>query len=115
MTTKDVGNRGETIAKEYLEKKGYNFVERNYSWGLGEIDLIMQVEDFLVFVEVKLRKNDDYGRPRDFVTLSKQDKILKTAQNYIEINELYNYQPRFDVVEILTEDNYIEHIENAFP
>lgn len=115
MTTKDIGSRGETLAKEYLEKKGYNFVERNYSWGLGEIDLIMQMEDMLVFVEVKLRKNDDFGRPRDFVTPLKQDRIIKTAQNYIAINELYNYQPRFDVVEIMTENDYIEHIENAFP
>ncbi|WP_300410374.1 YraN family protein [Lagierella sp.] len=115
MITKDIGNIGEDLAKNYLEDKGYILIERNYSWGLGEIDLIMLHDDIIVFVEVKLRKNDLYGRPRDFVTPNKQKKIMITAENYILKNGLENYQPRFDVVEILMDNKYIEHIENAFP
>lgn len=115
MITKDIGNLGESLAKDYLEEKGYKFLERNYSWGLGEIDLIMAYEKMIVFVEVKLRKNDFYGRPRDFVTPNKQIKIINTAENYMKSKGLEDFQPRFDVVEILTDNKYIEHIENAFP
>ncbi|MDO5018527.1 MAG: YraN family protein [Lagierella massiliensis] len=115
MKTRDIGNFGEDIAKAYLEKKGYTLIDRNYSSSFGEIDLIMNKGEVLVFIEVKLRKNSDFGRPRDFVTSSKQKKILKTALTYMSKKQLQELQPRFDVVEILTDNNYIEHIENAFP
>lgn len=110
-----IGKIGEDLALKYLIKKGYIFLERNFNIGLGEIDLIFIDEIYLIFVEVKYRKNIDYGYPRDFVTLTKQKKIIKASEKYIELNNLYDLQPRFDIIEIIGNDNKIEHIINAFP
>lgn len=115
MDTRTLGDRGEAQAKEFLLNKGYLFLDQNFSWASGEIDLIFIDGEFLVFVEVKLRKNKDFGYPRDFVNESKQRKILMTAEYYMEINDLYDLQPRFDVVEIIQNEKTIDHIENAFP
>lgn len=116
MKNTDIGNIGEDIALNYLLNKGYILLCRNYRQFIGEIDLIMQDENQLVFIEVKARKSVKYGYPRDFVTKNKQRKILDTACLYIQENNLENYQPRFDVVEIyLSEEKRVEHIENAFP
>lgn len=112
----NIGELGEDIALNYLLDKGYILLYRNYRQFIGEIDLIMLYEDYLVFIEVKARKNVDFGYPRDFVNKSKQKKILDTANIFILENDYDNYQPRFDVIEIyLSENNRIEHIENAFP
>lgn len=110
------GSLGEQLAEEYLLKKGYTFLDRNYKRFTGEIDLIFTKGDLLVFVEVKARKNADFGYPSDFVTEEKQRKIISAAEIYINENELYDYQPIFDVIEIFLEEPIrIEHIEDAFP
>ncbi len=115
MKSKDIGQVGENIAMQYLMKKGYIFLDKNFRGKYGEIDLIFKDEDFLVFVEVKLRKNTRFGYPRDFVTSNKQRKIIVTSEEYTAINNLYNLQPRFDIVEIIEEEKEIEHLINAFP
>ncbi|QQK07314.1 YraN family protein [Miniphocaeibacter halophilus] len=115
MNSKTIGNKGENLALEFLLNKGYNYIERNFSTRTGEVDLILQDNEYLVFVEVKLRKNTKFGYPRDFVTLNKQNKIISTAESFIQINNLYDFQPRFDIVEIIEDENIIEHIINAFP
>lgn len=115
MKSKDIGKIGEDIALEYLKEKGYIFLDKNFSGKYGEIDLIFKDIDFLVFVEVKLRKNTKFGYPRDFVTISKQKKIIATSEEYMELNNLYDFQPRFDIIEIVAEQKEIEHLINAFP
>lgn len=115
MKSKDIGQIGEEIALEYLKEKGYIFLDKNFSGKFGEIDLIFKDEEYLIFVEVKLRKNITFGYPRDFVTTSKQRKIIATSEEYMELNNLYNFQPRFDIVEIIEEEKKIEHLINAFP
>ena len=114
MDTNIIGAKGEEIALEYLKKKGYTFIEKNYNALVGEIDLIFSEGIYLVFVEVKFRKNTKFGYPRDFVTSAKQQKIIKAAEKYMEEKELYNVQPRFDVVEIIGAEDKIEHLINAF-
>ena len=110
-----IGRMGEDIALNYLLKKGYILLDRNFNIGLGEIDLIFSFDIFLIFVEVKYRKNIDFGYPRDFVTITKQKKIIKASEKYMDLNNLYDLQPRFDIIEIIGNENKIEHIISAFP
>lgn len=115
----DLGTWGESQARCFLEGKGYSFVEGNFHSPYGEIDLIMSDKTYLLFVEVKLRKNAKYGTPAEAVTRSKQEKLRNTALIYLQTHET-GLQPRFDVVEIYapkgTDTNPIpvHHIENAF-
>ncbi len=110
------GELGENIALEFLTKKGYNLIERNYHSRFGEIDIIMKNRKYLIFVEVKLRKNSIYGTPAEFVTQSKQRKLILTAEKWLSDNKT-SLQPRFDVIEIYMHEGSsvkINHIENAF-
>ena len=107
------------MAAEYLRKKGYKILANSYRCRFGEIDLIAQFKDILVFVEVKLRKSDKFAQAREFVSGAKQDRLKKTAAIYLSEfeNEL---QPRFDVIEIYaaqgpaTKKPVINHLEGAF-
>lgn len=110
------GNQGEELAIQLLKNNGYLIRAQNYFKKTGEIDLIAQKEEQIVFVEVKFRNSLDYGYPREAVTRSKQQKILKTALWYIKENQLDNYGFRFDVIEIYFDQGkqVINHLENAF-
>lgn len=118
MDRQEIGNYGETAACEYLSKKGYLIERRNFRLTCGEIDIIaLDTDGCRVFVEVKTRKNSNYGYPSEFVNRSKQEKIRKTALTYCG-GETFM---RFDIVEVyysvvgnkmrITE---INHIEDAF-
>ena len=114
---KKKGKEGEDIANDFLLKKGYKIIGRNYRFGKGEIDIIAQTGELLVFVEVKSRKNDEFGRPEYAITQSKQKQIIRIAKAYLYENEIRNVQCRFDVVAISFEKKNnpnINHIENAF-
>ncbi|NCC67433.1 MAG: YraN family protein [Clostridia bacterium] len=119
MNTKLTGRWGEEAAANYLKKKKYRIVGLNYSCRLGEIDIIAENRDYVVFAEVKLRKSGDFAEAREFVTRSKQQKIIKTASIWLANNETEK-QPRFDVIEVyapegtLSRGLKINHIENAF-
>lgn len=110
------GKLGEDIALEFLTQKGYKLIEKNYHSRFGEIDIIMKNDRYIIFVEVKLRKNNKYGNPAEFVTIKKQQKIIITAEKWLLTNKV-DLQPRFDIIEIyMPYDNKvsINHIENAF-
>ena len=118
MDRRERGRTGEDIASVFLEKKGYEIVSRNFSCRFGEIDIIARNEEFLTFVEVKLRKDAEHGEAREFVTRSKQKKILLAAKYYLAAQE-ETLQPRFDVVEIYLPEGsrgkaYVRLIEDAF-
>ena len=107
-------NRGERQAARYLRFHGHRIVDRNYHEKCGEIDIISFDKDVLVFTEVKQRKTDRFGRPEEFVTATKRDRLRKTAQLYIMRNK-YTGNARFDVIEVLGEKKpEIRHIKNAF-
>ena len=78
-----LGSRYECIAAEYLKKQGVVILEQNYQARQGEIDLIGKDRDYLIFVEVKYRRNADSGVPAEAVTLQKQRHIRMTAQYYL--------------------------------
>lgn len=119
MEKKLIGRFGEQAAAEHLKKKHYKLIGLNYSCRFGEIDVIVENKKYIVFVEVKLRKSDNFAEAREFVTRSKQEKIIKTASLWLSQN-VTALQPRFDVIEIYAPDGAaskslrINHIENAF-
>ena len=109
-----LGARGEDIAEKYLRKKGYHILERNFRCRLGEIDIIALDGRTLVFIEVKTRRNQNYGRPCEAVNLVKIRHILRTAACYTALSRVRYEELRIDVVEILLQGErpYIHHIEN---
>ncbi len=118
MDKKLTGRWGEEKAAEYLRKKKYEIIGMNYSCRFGEIDIIARERGYVVFVEVKLRKNACFAQAREFVTAAKQRRLITTAQLWLA-NNATQAQPRFDVIEIYTGDVSrgnikINHIQNAF-
>lgn len=114
-----LGQWGEKLAAQTLEKKGYHLLTANWRCRYGEIDLIVEDERYLCFVEVKLRKSSTYGSASAFVDWRKQEKLRTSAQLYLSQYPTTR-QPRFDVVEIYvphgmeTREPEIHILENAF-
>ncbi len=114
-----LGRWGEDRAAEFLQKKGYKILGRNYACRMGEVDIIAQKGRFLVFAEVKLRKNADFGAAKEFVTETKQRRVIAAAALWLQTNPSQR-QPRFDVIEVYaplglnTVKPQIHHIEDAF-
>lgn len=118
METGELGRWGETKAANYLRLRGYGIVERNYRCRMGEIDLIARKRGFIVFVEVKLRKDAAFAQAREFVTVAKRRRVMTAAELWLAEHPT-QLQPRFDVIEIYAPRGpagpaRIEHIENAF-
>ncbi|MBJ6752168.1 YraN family protein [Geomonas anaerohicana] len=112
-----VGGTGESIAATYLKGQGFKIVECNFRCTCGEIDIVARDGRTIVFVEVKCRKNDNYGPPQLAVTPFKQRQISKAALVWLSRKKLYDAEARFDVVAIMLHDHDlpdIEHIRNAF-
>ncbi len=102
VSTTDTGNQAEELAKDYLRMQGLRLVERQYRSKVGEIDLIMQDKQTLVFVEVRYRQTDEFGTPEETITLPKQRRLIRTALFYQQTHDFTeNLLSRFDVVSIL--------------
>ncbi len=115
MTEKrKIGDKGEEIISNFLIKKDYRILDRNYRKPYGEIDIIAFKDNIVCFVEVKARKSIKYGYPREAVNFYKQQRVIKASQTYLMENKLNNYIIRFDVAEVFTESRKINYIENAF-
>ncbi len=114
-----VGAWGESLAAAYLQKKKYKILAAGYRCRFGEIDLIVADKKHLVFVEVKLRKNDRFAGAMEFVDFRKQNRLRTTAELYLSQNPTH-LQPRFDVIEIYAPNGVettapeIHHLEDAF-
>lgn len=107
-----VGRKGEEIACNYLEKKGYGVVERNFRTRFGEIDIVCYDKKILVFVEVKTKIGHDFGEPEEMVNRSKVGKVKRMAEVYLQDNNL-DVACRIDVVAIvLFPDGKIESIKH---
>ena len=113
------GAWGEAVAAEYLRKKKYKIITQGFRSRFGEIDLIAKNHRYLVFAEVKLRKNPDFAQAREYVNRAKQDRIRMTASIYLSQHPTA-LQPRFDVIEIYAPEGLktaqpeIIHMEDAF-
>lgn len=97
MSTLETGQAAEDKACEYLKKHGLKLIEKNYRCRNGEIDLIMQDKNHLVFVEVRYRNNDNFGSAIESIDKYKIKKIVATAQHYLTYNKL-DIPARFDVI-----------------
>ena len=112
----EAGKNGEKIAADYLLKKGYRIVSRNFRSKRGEIDLIATTGNYLVFVEVKERAANAMVSPLEAVTSAKRARIIRAAQYYL-MRYPSHLQPRFDVIAIehrLDGVYAVTHQENAF-
>ena len=111
-----LGKEGERVAEQYLKKKGYTLVERNYRCAVGEVDLIALDRRVIVFVEVKTRSGHGFGTPLEAVQPRKQRKMIQAAQFFLTQKKLHQRDARFDVVGISWPGGQpvVEHIENAF-
>ncbi len=112
----ELGKLGEQLAAEYLSKKGYVILARNYYYDKAEIDIIAQKEaETLVIVEVKTRNSDFFGDPQDFVKPAKIKLLVKAANEYVISNDL-EVEVRFDIIAIIKNKTIekIEHLEDAF-
>ncbi len=96
-----LGERGERVACEFLQKYGYKILEKNYKCKIGEIDVIARRQGRLAFIEIKTRTSAQFGTPQEAVDLRKQEKIFKVAQWYLKEKKASNTPVAFDVVAVL--------------
>jgi putative endonuclease len=113
----EFGKKGETIAAEYLQKKGYKIIDTNWRSGKNEIDIVAREESgkYVVVVEVKSRHSLYGGEPETAVTRDKQKSLIRAANAYVRIKNVQE-EIRFDIISILItkEGEKINHIEDAF-
>jgi len=111
------GQEGESAAEQYLRHKGYRIVARNLSSSVGELDLVAEDGEVLVFVEVKTRRTNAFGGAIHAVHQRKQEKLIRLAAQYLARHHVEGRPCRFDVVLLQGMDavaTQIEHIQNAF-
>jgi len=112
----DFGKRGEQLAKEYLQKKGYKILKSNYRVGNAEVDLIAEFNKTTIFIEVKTRMQSKYGTPEMAVTQEKRRNMKRVARAYIQYNKLQG-EVRFDIISITfsnKNDYELMHFDDAF-
>jgi putative endonuclease len=113
-----LGIRGEKIACSFLRRKGYKVLYRNFRGRRGgEVDIVCRDDDTLVFVEVKTRTREDFGRPADAINLAKQKLIARGALAWLQLLDNPDILVRFDVVEVVISENgepRIELVRDAF-
>ena len=97
---KALGDWGERTAARYLEERGYHILDTNYRCPWGEVDLIAQKGDCLVFVEARTRKGDSFGTPAESVTPQKQERLISTAETYVQALESPPTEWRIDLITI---------------
>jgi putative endonuclease len=105
------GKDGEAKAEKFLEEKGYEIVRRNYRFKRSEVDLIVKKENWLVFVEVKMRTSSAFGHPEEAINSAKRKKVMEGAAQYL-IDSDWQGNVRYDVVAIYRKE--IVHFEDAF-
>lgn len=114
---KAFGKWGEDKAKEFLTNNGYTILKENYRCSLGEIDIIAEKCNAIVFIEVKSRSSTRFGTPGEAVDYRKQQKYYKMALYFIQRHNYFDKDYRFDIIEVYapsSEEYRINHIVNAF-
>lgn len=113
---KKLGSRGEDLACRFLQQHGYRIMRRNYYTRYGELDIICEKNQDIIFVEVKTRRSDRYGSAEEAVTYIKQQRLRKTAWLFLQQYDKPFKGIQFDVIAVHIADSGMEinHIENAF-
>ncbi len=111
----ETGKKGEEIALSFLLEKGFKVLETNWRVKKAEVDIIIQKDNTIIFVEVKTRSTDFFGQPEEFVNDKKQQLMVDAAQIYIEKIQ-HEGEIRFDIISILLNNKKytINHFEDAF-
>lgn len=115
MSTKKFGNVGEQIAVDYLNSLNYKIIKRNFHFGkIGEIDIVAEDGDFIVFCEVKTRSNHNYGTGLEAINPKKQRQLVNVANGYLTINKITDRSCRFDaiIINFKNNDYEIEHYKD---
>ncbi len=108
---KELGKHGEDLALEFLQKKGYKLIKRNFRLKFGEIDLLMQDKNTFVICEVKTKTSNDFGTPQDEIDFFKRKKLLQLAKALWQIYP--GHSIRIDVVAVDENKKTLDHIVNA--
>lgn len=111
----DLGKLGEDLAVDYLKKKGYAILERNWRYKKAEIDIIALKNNSLIVVEVKTRSNFSVGEPYEFVNSKKIKLLIEAVNQYVEFND-YEFFVQFDIISLkkCATNFEIMHLEDAF-
>lgn len=112
----DLGRKGESLAKKFLEALGYEILDENWTYDKAEIDLIVYKDGVIIFTEVKTRTGNSFGEPEDFVDNRKQKLLAEAADEYIYLMD-HKGDVRFDIISVLFDKNAnytLKHIEDAF-
>ncbi len=110
--TRAIGRIGESIARKYLEDKGYQIIEQNYQTRYAEIDLIAKKGNILIFIEVRTKKGELFGSPEETINQKKLKKLLGNAAAYVA-RKKWKGQYRIDAVcVVLGQDNKIVRMEH---
>ena len=117
MKRRELGAIGEKLAKNFLKKKGYRIIETNFRCREGEIDIVAQQKDYLVFVEVRTKTGSSFGSPEESVTFAKKEKLIASALVYLDSHRNRPSLWRIDFVAVELDQKgkatRIEIIENA--
>lgn len=115
---KDIGNFGEALARDYLISKGYKILNMNFRNKFGEIDIICKKNNLLIFCEIKSRYSNSFGSPIESITCYKQKQIIKLSELYLISKKYYNFNVRYDIIEVIfntiTSSHIINHVQDAF-
>ncbi len=117
MNKRKIGASNENLACDYISSQGGTIVERNFSCRQGEVDIIARDDGYLCFIEVKFRKDENYGLPEEAVSLAKQKKICKVSEFYLYSKyKSFDIPVRYDVLAISVIDGILTFrwIKNAF-
>jgi putative endonuclease len=117
MDRQQVGKLGEKEAQKFLKKRGFRIRETGFRCHHGEIDIVAQKKDYLVFVEVRTKSNLEFGTPEESITQAKKERLIASALTYTTTHEKLPSLWRIDIVAIELDEKgkttRIEHIENA--
>lgn len=115
---KDIGSFGEALARDYLISKGYKILNMNFRNKFGEIDIICKKNNLLIFCEIKSRYSNSFGYPIESITCYKQKQIIKLSELYLISKKYYNFNVRYDIIEVIfntiTSSHIINHVQDAF-
>jgi len=100
MKRREIGILGEKLARDFLKRKGYRILETNFRCQYGEVDIIARKKDYLVFIEVRTKTNNDFGTPEESVTHAKKEKIVACALSYLGTQQITAVLWRVDFVAV---------------